>query len=296
MTASVQPHAPSGVTQAVSLAVMAMISIQLAAALSRPLVADIGAPAVTWIRMVAAAGLLLVFTRPRLRGLPRRALAAALMLGAALAIMSAAYFAAVSRLPLGMVSTIAFLGPLSVAVISARGWRTVGLAMLAAVGVILAVGAFLAAKDSGWATDPTGIVLALIAAMAFAGYIVLTRRVGSLFQGIDGLTVSLLTAALLLAPFGIAGLDHVPTLPVVLGSAGLAILAPLLTCWMEMSALRMLGTQCFSILISLEPAIAATLGLALLNEVPNLMQATGMILVILASIEAVRMSARPRVN
>jgi inner membrane transporter RhtA len=286
------PRAPVGVSQAVGLAVLAMIAIQLAAALSRPLVAEIGAPTVTWIRMSAAAAALLVTTRPKLRGLARRSIAAAFMLGASLAVMAVAYFAAVSRLPLGMVSTIAFLGPLAVAVFGAHGWRPVALALMATIGVVLAIGALPSATDGGWTADPLGVVLAFIAAIAFAGYIVLLRRVGTLFSGSDGLTLSLLTAAVLLTPFGIVELDRVPSLPVVLGSVGLAVLAPLLTCWAEMTALRRLGTQSFSILISMEPAIAATLGLVLLHEVPNLMQAVGMILIILASIETVRMSAR----
>jgi inner membrane transporter RhtA len=292
MTAAVNPHTSDNVSQAVAYAVTAMVAIQLAAALSRPLVAEIGAPAVTWIRMVTAAGVLLVLTRPKLRGLQRQAIGAALMLGAALAVLAVSYFAAVSRLPLGMVSTISFLGPLAVALCGARGWRPVALALLAALGVVLAVGPFAAAADGGWSTDPVGIALALISAVAFAFYIVLTRRVGALFSGTDGMTLSLLTAAILLAPFGLGGLDHVPTLPTVLGSAGLAILAPILTLWLEMTALRTLGTQCFSVLISLEPAIAATLGLLLLNEVPTVMQVSGMILVILASVETVRLSAR----
>ena len=292
MTAATMPHPARGIGQPLACAILAMVAIQLAAALSRPLVAEIGAPAVTWLRMTAAGIALLVVTRPKLRGLPRRAFGAALMLGGALAIMACAYFAAVSRLPLGVVATIAFLGPLSLGVLGSRGWKPTALALLAGTGVALAVMPLPSAADTGSVLDPVGIVLALIAAVGFALYILLTRRVGMLFHGSDGLTISLLTAALLLAPFGLAGIDHAPGLPVILGSASLAILAPLLTCRLEMSALRTLGTQCFSILISLEPAIAAALGLVVLHEVPSPLQATGMICVILASVGTVRLTSR----
>ena len=291
MTAALLTPPARGLAQPVTLALLAMVSIQLAAALSRPLVAEIGAPAVTWLRMLAAAGVLMLLTRPRLRGLAPRAYGAALLLGAALAIMAATNFAAISRLPLGVVATIAFLGPLAVSILGARGWQPVGLALLAGGGVVLSV-APLRNGGALSALDPTGLVLALIAAAGFAAYIVLTRRVGSLFPGTDGLTLSLITASILLTPFGLAGLDHAPGVSTILGSAALAVLSPLVTCWFEMTALRSLGTQCFSILISLEPAIATLLGLVLLQEMATAVQVMGLGCVILASVLAVRLSAR----
>lgn len=126
-----------GIVLSVGLAVAAKIAIQAAAGLSRPLVAEIGAPGVTWMRMATAAAVLLIITRPRLRGLDRRSLWDAFLLGAALSTMSAAYFVAVSRIPLGLAATIAFLGPFSVAVFTARGWRPQAFSLLAAVGVLL---------------------------------------------------------------------------------------------------------------------------------------------------------------
>lgn len=291
MIALALPRLTRDLGQPVAFAILAMVSIQLAAALSRPLVAEIGAPAVTWLRMLAAAAVLVILTRPRLKGLPPRAFGAALLLGGALAVMAVANFAAVSRLPLGVVATIAFLGPFAVAVLGARGWKPVALAILAALGVILVVAPFDQAGTGP--LDPVGIALALIAALGFALYIVFSRRVGVLFSGTDGLTISLLTASVLLAPFGISGLNQSPSLAVILGSAGLAILSPLITCRLEMSALRVLGTQCFSILISLEPAIATLLGLLILHEMPSQVQALGMMCVVLASIGALRPSARP---
>jgi inner membrane transporter RhtA len=276
----------------VGLAIAAMIAIQAAAALSRPLVAEIGAPGVTWIRMATAAAILLVITRPRLRGLDRRSLWAALMLGAALATMSAAYFAAVSRIPLGLAATITFLGPFSVAVFGARGWRPLAFSLLAGLGVLLSLEPWSQGTNPGWTVDPVGLLLAGIAALGFAAYILLTRRVGQLFSGTDGLTISLLTAAILLTPFGIGGAHEMPSSGVILGAAGLAIFSPLLTCWMEMAAVRKLGAQVFSILLSLEPAIAAMLGIILLLEVPSVVQTAGIFCVVLASIAVVRSSAK----
>lgn len=282
------PDRTSTIAPAVALAVSAMVFIQLSAALSRPLVAEIGVPGVTWLRMAAAATIMMILTRPNLRGLDRKAMSAALMLGASLAVMSASYFGAVNYIPLGLASTIAFLGPLSVAMLGARGWRFTALGLLAGVGVLLSLDPW---SGTGWTPNPIGAALAAVSACAFAGYILLSRRVGSLFPGTDGLTIALLTAAILLTPFGLTGMTALPTVPVVLGSVSLAILAPLLTCWFEMAALRKLGSQTFSILLSLEPAVAAVLGIVLLLEVPNALQSVGLACVVIASVLVVKLSS-----
>lgn len=64
-----------------------------------------------------------------------------------------------------------------------------------------------------------------------------------MFSGTDGLTISLLTAAILLTPFGVDRMQEMRSLHVVSGAGALAILLTLLTCWMEMAALRKLGAQ-----------------------------------------------------
>lgn len=285
---TVIPHRPliAGVNPAVGLAVGAMISVQVAAALAGPVIAEIGAPAFTWMRMVVGAAILVALVRPRWTGRPREAMLAALMLGGALALMSAGLFAALNRLPLGMVVTIAFLGPLSVSVLSARTERplALGLALMVVVGVML----ILAPDDgAGWIAEPVGLAFALTSALGWALYILLTRRVGRLFSQSDGLCFSLLAAAVLLAPAGIGGLGEVPEASTLLKVAVLAVLAPLLPCWLEMVALRKLGTQTFGILMSLEPAIATVLGALILHEMPGAQQIVGMVYVILASTAAV---------
>ena len=172
-----------------------------------------------------AAAVLLIITRPRLLGLDRWSLWAAFLLGAALATVSAAHFAAVSRIPLGLAATITFLGPFSVAVFASRGWRTLAFSLLAGVGILLSLDPWSQGANEGWSADPVGLLLAGVAALGFAAYILLTRRVGQMFSGTDGLTISLLTAAILLTPFGFAGMQEVPSLHVVIGAAALAILS-----------------------------------------------------------------------
>lgn len=163
-------------------AIAAVTLFQIATMLSKPLMDQIGAPAVTWLRMVAAAVFLLIWLRPSLVSLPRRSVWAALCLGATLGALSLAAFSAVQRLPIGMVATIGFLGPLGLAVLGAGGARllTLGLAALAGLGVVLMLVPIGGGSDgAGWTADPVGIALSLLYAGFWALYLVLTRHVGN---------------------------------------------------------------------------------------------------------------------
>jgi inner membrane transporter RhtA len=219
---------------------------------------------------------------------------AALKLGAALAMMSAAFFAAVNRLPLGPVSTIAFLGPLSVALIGARRARpqALGLALVDGVCVALILAPFASGIQGSWTVDPLGLGFALVTAFGCALFIVLIRCVGSQFSQSDGLCNSLLTATLLLAATGLGGLERILDMSVIWMGAALAILAPLLTCWSAMAVLRKIRPQSFGILMRLEPAIATVLGLVILHGAPSPQQILGMDCVILASAAAVVLLSR----
>ena len=111
------------------------------------------------------------------------------------------------------------------------------------------------------------MALALGAAACWAIYIVLTQRVGSSWPGVDGLPVSLGVAAVVTAPFGLAdspGRFAHPSL--LLAGLGLAVLLPLAPFLLEFAALRRLPTRVFGVLMSLEPAIGALIGLIVLGQ------------------------------
>ena len=93
--------------------------------------------------------------------------------------------ASLDRIPLGTASALEFLGPLGVAVAQGRGGRRILWPGIAAVGVVL--------LTDPWAgtVDPVGVLYALIAAVCWGGYILLTQRVGDGVAGINGLAVSM---------------------------------------------------------------------------------------------------------
>jgi inner membrane transporter RhtA len=276
---SAAQHPSSEISFAPSLAVGSMISIQLAAALSRPLLMEMGASATTMIRLAAAAIVLLALTRPKPQHLTIGALVGALLLGISLAGMTVCFFEAVKRIPLGLVTTIAFVGPLAVATLGSRRPIEFACAALAAVGVVLLVMPY----TTGWVADAAGVILAMAAAGCWAAYIVFTKRVGATFKGLQGLAISFLVAAIVVVPIGVHQFQGWPPFLNLGAAAALALLAPLLPCCLEMMALRRMGARPFGILMSLEPAIGLAIGFILLRQEPNLPQLLGVACVVCAS-------------
>lgn len=273
-SAALSPQ-PTGV----ALAVGAMGIIQLGIALSEPLLHEVGPAGVVALRLLVAAAVLWPLTRPVLRGRARPDLWAAIALGACCGAQTLAFFAALDRIPLGIAVTIEFLGPLGVALAGAR--RPLWIAV-AAMGVAL-----LTLGPGGGGLDAIGLVLAAGAACCWAGYIVLTQRVGARWAGLEGLAVSLAVAAALTLGPGLATAGTALVEPDVLAAgAGLALLAPLAPYALEMLALRRLPTAVFGILMSLEPAIAAVLGFALLGQRLGLAAIAGIGLVLVATINS----------
>ena len=178
---------------------------------------------------------------------------------------------------------------MAVATLGSRRLIDLGLAALAALGVTLLVRPYAV----GWLVDPVGLAFAGSAALCWAGYILLTKRVGAAFPGLQGLTISLAVAALAVTPLGLAGISAWPQ-PSQVAAVGLAILAPILPCGLEMIALRRMSARPFGILMSLEPAIGVAIGYILLHQQPNDAQLLGVLCVIAASAGAVMATARPR--
>jgi len=266
-----------------ALAVAAMLCVQLGLAVSVGLFDRIGPEGAAWLRLAWAGVLLAVVVRPRPSSFRRETFAACVALGVVTAGMAMLFMQAAARLPLGTASALEFLGPLTVAFARGRGrlWP-----VLAAAGVVL--------LTQPWRgdVDLAGVGFALAAAACWAGYIVLTQRVGDEVSGVRGLAVSMpvagIVATLLSGP---AAFGHL-TWPLLAAGLGLAILVPVVPFSLEMLALRRLTTPAFGTLMSLEPAIALVIGLVVLHQVPDAGAVAGVALVVVAAVGAERTGAR----
>lgn len=268
-----------------SMAIVSMLCVQLGLAVSVGLIDDIGSSGAAWLRLFWAGILLLVLVRPRLDHYSREALWSGAALGVVTAGVTLLFMAAVARLPLGTASALEFLGPLTIAV-----WRSRGVGR--AWAFVAALGVLCLTQPWTGAADPVGVACALGAAVCWAGYILLTQRVGDAVTGLGGLAVSMPVAAVVATL--VAGPDVVGDLTpqLLLHGLGLAILLPVVPFALELLALRRLTTGAFGTLMALEPAFALVIGFLALSQVPNGVAVLGIALVVLAGIGAERSGAR----
>jgi inner membrane transporter RhtA len=191
----------AGRAPGIALAVASMTTIQLGAALSEPLFDRVGPAGTVALRLALAALILLPLARPRVLGRSHADLGAAVALGACSGLLTLAFFEAIARIPLGVAVTIEFLGPLGVALAGSRRARDVGWVLAAGAGVVL----LTLGDGAGEPLDAAGVAFALVSAVCWAGYILLTKRVGARWAGLEGLSASLVVAAVVALPAGLAG-------------------------------------------------------------------------------------------
>lgn len=259
------------------LAVSAAASVQFGAALAATLFPLIGPVGTVSLRFLGAAVVLVLLTRPWRVSWSRRDLLTVAGFGVVFVMMNVSLYVAVSRLPLATAITLEFLGPLGVAIATAATWGQRGWALPAAVGVAL-IGGSLRADDA------LGVLAALVAALAWASYILLSRRMGTSTHALGGLALATALGAVLTLPAGAvdagAGLLEPRTFAVGLA---VGVVSSAIPYSLDLLALRRLPTAVFGVLTSLHPAIAALAGLVVLHELPPQRQLLGIALVVAAS-------------
>jgi inner membrane transporter RhtA len=237
------------------------------------------------LRFVAGAVVLLVLARPRIRGRAGASWAAVTCFGATLAATNLCLYEAIATIPLGLAVTLEFLGPVAIALVGARRRLDMAWALSAALGVVLL------GETSGAAI--TGVAWAVGAAVSVAGSILVAKRVGERIDGIDGLALSVSVAALLTLPVSLPAALRAPHFRDLAVVAAVGVLAIAFPYALEFNVLRRIGAKTYSILLSLDPAIAALVGLILLDQRLNLAEFCGIGLVVAASAGAVATSHAP---
>ncbi|MDQ1023253.1 inner membrane transporter RhtA [Streptomyces umbrinus] len=283
----VRHAAGRGTLAGVGLVLAGTVSVQFGSAFAALLFPRAGALGVVALRVTLAAVLLLVVTRPRLRGHSRADWAVAGGFGLALGGMNILFYQAIDRIPLGAAVTLEVLGPLLLSVIASR--RAAGLLW---AGLALA-GVCLLGRGGFGHLNVAGVAFALSAGGMWAAYIVLNARAGARFPRLDALAIAMAVAALVSLPLGIGASGGTLLEPGVLGlGLAVAVMSSGVPYTLELLALRRLPAATFAVLTSLAPALAAMAGYLVLDQGLSLPQCAAIALVVTASAGAVRTGSR----
>ncbi|HEU4547472.1 MAG TPA: EamA family transporter, partial [Microlunatus sp.] len=235
-------------------------SNQTGAAVAAHAFGAIGPVGVVAVRQLVAAVVLLAVARPPLRRLTRAQWVPVLALAAVFATMNLTLYAAIERIGLGLAVTLEFLGPLTIALLASRGRREVVLAAVAATGVYVLV-------LPGPASDLIGIGLGLVAAVAWAGYILLNQVAGRRLPGLQGPAVASLVSATAYLPVLVwLGLDGALWGRPLLLAVTAGLLSSAVPYAADLTALRHLPAQVFGTLSSIQPVFAAVAGMLILGQ------------------------------
>ncbi len=267
-----------------------ILSLQFGAAFATTLFSQIGPAGATTLRLTIAAIILGVIVRPRWSRWSNRQRKGIFALGIALAVMNGAFYLALDTVPIGTAVTIEFLGPLTLAAVLSRRWADGAWVLLAFGGVLL-----LGLSDHGESgLDPIGVMFALIAATAWAGYIVAGSHLAATLPSADGLAGASIVAAVLTLPFGVVSGGSELLDPTMLAAgAAVAVLSSVIPYSLEMWALRSLAKKVFAVLIALEPAAAALAGVLVIGQTLDAFTLVAIALVVAAGVGTVVMNRKP---
>jgi inner membrane transporter RhtA len=256
-------HAPGQDDWASGIALMtgSAASAQFGAALAAQAFPVIGPVGVVAIRQWVASAVLLTTVRPRIRTFTRQQWRPVLSLVLVYAVMNVSLYVSVSRIGLGLAVTLEFLGPLSVALLASRRAIDLGCAIVAGAAVVM-----LGRPTP--TTDYLGIGIGLLAAAAWAGYILGNRAIASSFAvPAQGTAVAGSLSALLYLPVGIWVLATHDLTP---GAIARAVAAGLLCSVVPMvadpQALPRVPARFYGVFMSINPVLAALIGLLVLRQ------------------------------
>jgi inner membrane transporter RhtA len=263
---------------AVLAVLLAITSFQGGAAIAKGLFPVLGAAATSSLRIVLSAIVLVIFNRPNLRNLTTAQWRYVALYGLTLGAMNTIFYMAIARIPLGLGVALEFIGPLVLALTGSKRMIDFLWVLLAATGIALI------APWSNKGLDIIGVLLALLAGALWAAYILLGGHISQIMDGGKAVTIGMIFASILVLPIAISNGLFIHLKPMMLlPGLALALLSSAIPFTLEMHAMRKIPAKTFSILMSLEPAVAAFSGLLFLHEYLSFYEWLAVALVIVAS-------------
>ena len=254
--------------------VLGAISQYIGAAWAVKTFDELDARAVAWLRVVFAALIAVALARAWQRTWTRAELRRTIPFGVVLAFMNLFFYLAIERLPLGTAVAIEFIGPIAVAAWGSRSRNAVLSLLLAFAGVALL-------SEISFRGDPLGLLFIGLAAVCWAGYIVLGHRFAGGATGLGGLGLAMGVGAIALIP--IAG----PVSGPAWGDLGLlgvlavvGLLSNVVPYGLDQIVMRRLDPSRFALLLALLPVTAAIIGAIALSQNPTPVEFVGIALVV----------------
>ena len=236
------------------------LSNQTGAAIGSLAFPVLGPVGVVAVRQYVAAAVLLAVGRPRLRSFTWAQWWPVLLLALVFGTMNLSLYTAIDRVGLGLAVTLEFLGPLTVALAAARRRVDACCAVIAAAGVV----ALMRPRPSA---DYAGMALGLLAAVCWASYILLNRTVGRRQPGAQGSAAAASVSALMFLPVGVVvALRHPPTVATVGCAVVAGVLSSAVPYLADLFTLRQVPAQAFGLFMSVNPVLAAVVGLVGLGQ------------------------------
>ena len=245
------------------LAVLGSVTaLGIGTSFAKQLFPQVGSLGTTALRVGFSALILLALWRPWRWPLSRADAIAVLKYGIALGFMNLLFYISLRTIPFGVAVAIEFSGPLAVAMLYSRKpvdfvWLTLA---------VMGLGLLLPLGHSVTSLEPEGVMYALAAAVCWGAYIVFGKRLSHLHAG-HSVALGLTVAALTVVPFGVWHAGSALLDPhILLFGLGVAAISSAIPISLEMMALKRLPQEAFGIMTSMEPAVAALLGLLMLDE------------------------------
>ena len=268
-----------------SLLLLAMLSIQFGATQAKMLFVELSPAVITLLRTSLAAVFLLVLFRPWRQALSQKAWQQIAVYGVILGLMNLTFYLALQRIPLGIAVALEFVGPLGVALLASR--RVIDLVWIA----LAALGIYLLLPWAGVssALDPVGVGLALGAGLCWGLYIIFGKRIGDHATTQQAASYGMVFAALAVAPLGLYEFEAQAMTPRLwmLGVL-VAVLSSAIPYTLEMFVMRRMDSKTFGTLMSIEPALAALMGLVVLGERLDTIHLLAMLAIVIACFGSTR--------
>lgn len=272
----------TGRQRGIAMTVAAAMLFGVNGAVAADLLASLPPVNVAQIRSVLAALLLGAIAYHRKATHHRGQLGSLIGLGLILALVTVSFFAAISRLGVGPGVTIQFTGPVLVLVwlkwvakrpIPVTAWRA---ATVAVVGVAL-IGRVWDYRE----IDIVGLAAALLAAITFAAYLILSARLGQTLPAVSVTAYGFAFSALFLL---FATPVRLPTPDIVIYAelVWLVTLGTVVPFLLEVAALRLVDAGTVGVVATLEPVVGSAAAWIWLGQILDGWQIAGGMLVVVA--------------